>query len=225
MKKNFFSPYVGCNYSQGIKGKNVLVVGASFYCNKTECQFFKKCTDRRKKDSSEYDLKCPEYVGKDMTLHDEPTNCVYDQPYAYGIFGAFLADFLGITQEDLWGRLAFTNYVQFFLPAHNGEYAPTQVSDVSQRDFNAFIDVVRELKPDVVIVWGAIINSFVMEKNPYIVNITELKETENYLCHLKVPGVDHLIAVVNPYHPSSSAWYSNSLKFVKYLDTVLNEQI
>lgn len=45
MNKNFFKPYVGPLYGKGIKGKKILVLGASFYCDKTDCEFFHKCTD------------------------------------------------------------------------------------------------------------------------------------------------------------------------------------
>lgn len=221
MKISFFSPYVGSRYNEGINGKKILVIGASFYCNKTECQFYEKCTDRNRKDSSDYDLKCPVYVGRGMTLHDEPTNCVFDQPYAYRIFGAYVADLLGLSREDLWRRLAFTNYIQFFLPAQEGKYAPTRISDSSQRDFDAFIEVVKELKPDVIMVWGGVINSFIKEKNPYIVSKKELDESEYYICHLRIPQVDHEITVLNPDHPSSSAWFSRLPKFKKYLSKVL----
>lgn len=222
MKKKFFYPYVGCHYLEGINGKKILVLGASFYCNKTGCQYFKRCTDRDKKDSSEYDLICPEYVWKGMTLHDEPTNCVSDQPHAYRIFGANVAHLLSMTQEEFWSCVAFTNYVQFFLPAQKGKFATTRISDVTQRDFESFIEVLTELKPDIVIVWGGVINSFIKEKNPFLLSMSELENSEYYVCHINVIGIDHKITIINPDHPSSSAWFSNLTKFNKYLMDVLH---
>lgn len=223
MQNNFFQPYVGSRYSEGINGKKVLVIGASFYCDKTSCPFFSRCTDRNLKDSGEFDLVCPEYKEKGLVLHDEPTYCVSEQPKPYLNFGANLAEILGMTQEELWERLAFTNYVQYFLPARNG-FAPTRKSDLSQRDFEAFIEVVRVLRPDVIIVWGGVVNSAIKEENPYIVSKSELGVTEYYVCHLNIPGIGHEIAVVNPHHPSSSAWYSDREKFNKYLLDILNSQ-
>lgn len=221
MKKVFFRPYVGSLYDKGVNGKKILVLGASFYCDKTDCEFFHRCTDRKRKDSSEYDLKCPAYIGTGIALHEEPESCVSDQPRAYRLFGDNVAFALGITPEELWDCLAFTNYVQYFLPAEDG-YAETLPSDLSKRDFEAFMEVVQELKPDVVIVWGSVINSPVKENNPYLISGSELEETENYVCHLNIPGVDHEITMVNPYHPSSSAWFSDREKFDKYLLNVLN---
>ena len=37
MRNRFFIPFVGANYSKGIHGKRVLVVGASFYCDQQAC--------------------------------------------------------------------------------------------------------------------------------------------------------------------------------------------
>lgn len=221
MSNLFFKPYVGSLYSKGIKGKRTLVLGASFYCDNTDCEFFNKCTDRSRKDSSEFDMKCPAYEGTGTALHEEPESCVADQPRAYRLFSDNVAYVLGITPEELWDRVAFTNYVQFFLPAEDG-YAETQASDLSKRDFEAFMEVVQELKPDVVIVWGSVVNSTVQENNPYLVSRSELEETDYYVCHLNVPGVDHEITVVNPYHPSSSAWFAEREKFDKYLQNALN---
>lgn len=221
MKNLFFRPYVGPFYDKGVKGKKILVLGASFYCDKTDCEFFHKCTDRSRKNSSEYDLKCPAYADTGTALHEEPESCVADQPRAYRLFGDNVAYALGITPEELWDRVAFTNYVQFFLPAKDG-YAETLISDLSKRDFEAFIEVVQELKPDIVVVWGSVVNSPVKENNPYLASRSELEETDYYVCHLNIPGVNHAISVVNPYHPSSSAWFSERKKFDKYLQKVIN---
>ncbi len=221
MRNAFFKPYVGSLYDNGIKDKKILVLGASFYCDRTDCEFFHKCTDRRRKDSSAYDLKCPAYAGTGTALHEEPESCVADRPRAYRLFSDNMAYALGITSDELWDRVAFTNYVQFFLPASAG-YAETLTSDLSQRDFEAFIEVAQELKPDIVIVWGCVVNSPLKENNPFLVSRTELDETDYYVCHLNIPGLDHDITVVNPYHPSSSTWFSEREKFDKYLLIALN---
>ena len=66
----FFKPYVGTFYNEGIHGKKVLVLGASFYCCKTECPYYKNCTNEDLKDSSPYDELCPFY---DVALHTSPS--------------------------------------------------------------------------------------------------------------------------------------------------------
>ena len=47
MLRTFFKPYIGKFYNQGIKGKKILILGASFYCPKTEYPFFISCTNDR----------------------------------------------------------------------------------------------------------------------------------------------------------------------------------
>jgi len=54
----FFTPFVGLKYNEGICGKKTLVIGASFYCNKTDCKFFGECTNPVNKDSSKFDKEC-----------------------------------------------------------------------------------------------------------------------------------------------------------------------
>ena len=119
--------------------------------------------------------------------------------------------------------MAFTNYIQFFLPGATGKSGETPFSDISARDFEAFIETVDELRPDIVIVWGCVINSSLKENNPYLVSLKELDETEWYLCHILVPGHDHPIAIVNPFHPSSSAWNGTLPILKKYLAMALDE--
>ena len=145
-----------------------------------------------------------------------------DAPTTYQRFAAYMGKHLGTEDYDtVWEYLAFTNYVQFFLPATNGSFRETMWSDLSERDFAAFTEVVQQLQPDIVVVWGNVINSALKERNPYLVDMKELQETEYYVCHLDVPGVNHPVAVINPYHPSSGAWYSDQEKFDNYFSNLL----
>lgn len=221
-KHHFFEPYVGNHYKEGIHGKKILVLGASFYCNCVKCPFFASCTSVILKDSSEFDSKCPEYKSAGKQLHLEPGYCVEDAPTTYQRFAAYMGKHLGTEDYDtVWEHLAFTNYVQFFLPATNGSFRETMWSDLSERDFAAFTEVVQQLQPNIVVVWGNVINSALKERNPYLVDMKELQETEYYVCHLDVPGVNHPVAVINPYHPSSGAWYSDREKFDNYFSNLL----
>lgn len=221
--KSFFHPYIGEQYAQGIQGKKILVLGASFYCNRIECPHFASCTSIVLKDSSAYDSQCPEYMPHNKMLHLEPSYCVEDAPVTYQRFAAYMGTFLEDNDYDnVWNHMAFTNYVQFMLPASNGTFRETSWSDLSERDFDAFIEVLQSLKPDIVIVWGNVINSRVKERNKYLVSLQELQETEYYICHLQLPNMNQQIALINPYHPSSSAWYGAMEQFDKYFTQLLN---
>lgn len=224
MENRFFEPYVGESYAKGIKGKKVLVLGASFYCPHTECEFYGQCTDVGTKDSSAFDSICPLYKPYDKLLHNEPSYSVADSPKTYRTFASCMSRYLG--EDDcaaVWSHLAFTNYVQFFLPASAKGFRETRWSDLSERDFKAFIETLKELEPDIVIIWGCVINSRIKEENEYVIDKHMLRSTDGYLCHMQLPGVAKTISLLNPYHPSSSAWHSTLAEFDRYFIVALHE--
>lgn len=109
MSKLFY-PFIGKDYNQGINGKRVLILGASFYCPKVDCKYYKECTDTKTKDSSKYDMICPEYDKKGLCLHEEPTNSINSEYSTYVTFAKGLAHFIGSNDYiDIWNHLAFTN--------------------------------------------------------------------------------------------------------------------
>jgi len=224
MQRRMFKPFVGSCYREGIRGKKILVLGAGFYCNHADCIYYKQCTDVGRKDSSPYDSICPIYIKVGKRLSNEPSYCIEERPRSYRLFAKALQAFTQTdSYEETWSLLAFTNYIQFFLPGAAGKCSVTPFSDISARDFGAFIETVDELRPDIVIVWGCVINSSLKENNPYLVSLKELDETEWYLCHILVPGHDHPIAIVNPFHPSSSAWNGTLPVLKKYIAMALDE--
>ncbi len=222
MPNQFFHPYIGSRYQSGIRGKRVLVLGASFYCNDIHCPYFADCTNVTHKDSAKYDRICPPYLAAGKQLHNEPTYCVDDMPRTYLNFSQGLQDFLPTNDTaEVWDYLAFTNYVQFMLPAEPTNYRDTRPSDLSERDFLAFIETLEALQPDIVVIWGSVIHSCLKEQNPYLLDKQELFDTEGYVCHIQVPRVRHTIALINPYHPSSRQWYSGLDRFRHYFNQLL----
>ena len=97
----------------------------------------------------------------------------------------------------------------------------TKESDLSPRDFNAFLDVVTELKPNIIIVWGCVVNTPI-KNNKYLIDKEELIKTDGYVCHLSIPNIKHKICIINPYHPSSIRfWYNNLKTFQDHLSEQL----
>ena len=159
MSARFFNPWVGDNYWEGL-GDNkhrVLVLGASVYCtfNGTDnerCPHFDECTDEDAQDSSAFNDCCPhpdyDDDGQAQLLEDYPANCTSRTSSRFSNamerrFGGLLDD------NDFWDCVAFAEYVQFFLPHKN-----TYSSNLSDRDFDAFLETLDELQPDVVVIWG-----------------------------------------------------------------------
>jgi len=222
MTNRFFKPYIGRKYEKGINRKRILVLGASFYCthgpeSDAPCKFFAECTDPVKKDSSKFDICCPFYAESGLKLSEEPSNAIAERYRAYQNFASFMQQFVGDDEEDVWQRMAFTDYVQFFLPT-----VDTKKEYLSQRDFDAFVETLVELRPHVVVAWGMAIIEEIREHNPYLTDFERLKETEWYVCHMQVPHVPHEIALVCSYHPSSVSYWHNDLDtLTKYIKAVL----
>lgn len=228
MGSRFFNPYVGENYEKGICGKRVLVLGASFYCNQKGCEFFNECTSPDIKDSSKFDETCPYYakIEGHPKLSNEPSNAIDDCIKTYKVFAKVMYPFIqnekeydGYDEYSVWDRMAFTDYVQFFLPTKD-----TYPSYFSKRDYNAFIETLKELKPDVVIAWGLPITTEIrdnIENNSMFTDLDKLPESEHYICHMRIEGVDHGITYISCYHPSSmSYWYNNVDTLSTYLRMV-----
>lgn len=227
-KKRFFEPWVPQKYEQGINGKKILVFGASYYCPKVNCPYYKDCTSIEYKDSSKYDERCPVYMATNRSLHDEPSYTT-GETKAYSNFASLFQPY--VKDEDVWEHLAFTNYVQYFLPLSTDAsgknfYGRTLQSHLSDRDFEAFIEVIQELKPDIVVFWGMVIEKPIRnpQLNKYLDGLDEcFNNTEGYICYMKdIPGVDHDVALFNCYHPSSGSWWNSSLEAAaKYLNILL----
>ena len=199
MNDRFFEPFVGARYYEGIRGKKVLVLGASFYCTRKDCAFFKECTNPEKKDSSRFDSICPYNNGS--PLHNQPSD---SGGRAYLVFGRFMQQFVS-DEDDIWQRLAFTNYLQFFSPT-----VITKENYLSKRDFRAFLQTLQELKPDIVMSWGTAILKAIQSDNPYVINNDDLLQSSYYRCHMRLPNDNHSITLVSGYHPSSiKHWYNN----------------
>lgn len=219
-ESRFFRPYVGEKYETGINGKKILVVGASFYCNKNHCPYFSDCTDVVTKDSSKYEDICPEYVAKNLLLSEEPWHEIGNGYRTYKVFANFISQYVGEDDYyEIWNHLAFTNFVQFILPTKD-----TYKSYLSERDFNAFIEVLTELKPDIVISWGVVCLDEIRTNNPYVFDKEDFMESEHYISHMRIPGADHDITLVSGYHPGSRRhWYNNLDDLSNYFQQALEE--
>ena len=212
MKFRFFEPFVGSHYKEGIRGKRVLVLGASFYCTNNECVFFNECTNPEKKDSSRFDSICPHNNGS--ALHDYPSEA---DGRAYQCFNEFMRQF--VDEGDIWQRVSFTNYLQFFSPT-----IITKKKYLSNRDLEAFRETLRELKPDIVISWGTVILESLRDNNPDVIDKEDLPNSNYYICHIKLPDDNHTITLVSGYHPSSRYWKSNLDNLRYYIELALNER-
>ena len=221
----FFKPFIGENYETGLSGKKVFVIGDSFYCaHREDCKYSQECTDMVKKDSSRFDGKCPdaEYSVNGKKLSDASAVELGQMYPSYRRFGEFLSGYVAETDSvSVWDYVAFTNYVQFFVPSATSHSRDA----VSERDFEAFKETVMELKPDVVFVWGTIAGEAIRRgrKEVYDYDTPEFHAKEGYICHLRLDGLDKDVVIINTYHPCNmyGQWSSSLPQLKKYTDEVI----
>ena len=236
MANRFFNPRVGTHYQKGfINGKKVLVLGASHYCllNSPEkgfvCPVWEECTSREIRDSSKFNTCCPAYEANGwikeygVKLEDSAqieVDIFFDAPSSYKTysnFTNFIIDYFGfIDAEEVWDRLAFVNYVQYFLPTT----ATPSFDEGDIKNFEAFLQTLQELHPDIIIVWGTKTRDHL--KKSYIQNMVDklTMRENNYFWDLDYKGKSYII--VNCWHPSDYfRWHGSLDNFYKALKEVL----
>lgn len=235
MKPRFFNPWVGKHYEQGfMNGKKVLVLGASHYClcnDQSEdfhCPVWGDCTSTETRDSSNYNTCCPAYINNrwvedGIKLEDDTITEIenfFDVPSSYKTysnFTNFIIDYFGINDaEDVWNRLAFVNYAQYFLPT----ILTPAFDEKDVRNFEAFLLTLQELKPDIVIVWGTKTRDHFRKQ--YIQKmVSKLTMRENdYFWDLDYKGNTYIL--VNCWHPSDHfRWHGSLDNFYDALKEVL----
>lgn len=219
----FFKPWVPEGYEKGINGKKILVIGASYYCNKFECPFFSDCTSKENKDSSKYDYACP-YVNN-RPLHDEPSYTTSNKIVTYKNFSQIFEPYVP-DGYDIWEEsVAFTNYLQFYLPSNQKD---TIADDITLEDTLAFLQTLKELEPNIVIIWGSPVRNDIHNKlNKFILSNENDDKTGGYICHLKLPETKTTFTLLQLYHPafpSYTFYFKPNIKdAIKYLGIALNE--
>lgn len=214
-KIRFFEPYVGKKYyEEGVNGKKVLVLGASSYCEDETCGIRDKCTNTTAKNSEKANGEVCKYVTPRYNdLSKWPAKAIAERRsnVSHRKFTCFLQAVL--LKENPWDYVAFTNYVQFIIPQKKTEY-----KYLSQRDVDAFKEVVGKLKPDVVIIWGSVVSNKL--KQLFCItpdNKSELKKNDDYLWKTTINNKN--VVMVSLYHPSYepgwSEWLCRACKYVK----------
>lgn len=165
MKKYFFTPRVGKDYEKGFHGIKTLILGSHFYCPYTDCSHLKEeCASSNTIWSM--DAACPCYVGKEDQNYYKLSNSdtievdSYLEGFPYPSLDAFTylmlnkRDYLSEDEKLLfWDQVAFTNYIQHYWP--NGYTPPYEDNEsLFDADYEAFKEVLTELRPQIVIVWN-----------------------------------------------------------------------
>lgn len=147
-----------------------MVVGINHWCTQEVCEHYADCV--LNSNSRKYDKSCQWAVSEvdDTTGYDlryttyEAFNCYFCGFKGYRGFKEFLLYITGTQdcmepeeQKRCWNHLAFYNYIQHFTKmslTHTSMYGVKEALVVKEdEDFCAFLDVLHDLKPKLVIVW------------------------------------------------------------------------
>lgn len=228
-KRYFFKPYEGKFYQKGLlNGKKVMVLGASFYCKEEKCKFYEACTSPYPRRTEEFDKSClAEYHISERPQFEVSE----DGARSYNRFYTFMARYLeergvvGISDfETFWEHVTFTNYIQYMI----GGRTRTSSNDLSDDDLIAFCDAIDEFEPDIVIIWGCVINKPIKykdsdEDDPDFNNDFDESEHRHDLFHWQFHG--RKITFINCYHPSAGIFFGKDEeeKMKKCLDEAFGE--
>lgn len=175
--KYLFNPRITEEWREG----GTLVVGINHWCKQEVCEHYADCV--LNSNSRKYDKICQWAVSEvdDTTGYDlryttyEAFNCYFSGFMGYESFKEFLLYITGTQdcmepeeQKRYWNNLAFYNYIQHFTKmslTHTSMYGVKEALAVREdEDFCAFLDVLHDLKPKLVIVWHKEIKNLLLRK-------------------------------------------------------------
>ena len=201
MEKVFFKPWVGENYdSGGIFSKKILVVGESHYCD--DCE---KCNE-----ANAY-AGCHEFTKNVVKLIIGGVKTRWS-----GTFRKFEKSLVGdrdVSSQQIWQSVAFYNYLQSAVAKARqaGGFADYCKSE------DAFYEVLSDLQPDVIFVWGVTRMYDNMPSKGWEEGEEIVVDGYNVLNGYYTLDNGHHVRAVWVYHPStgySSEWWNKVIKEV-----------
>lgn len=141
MKYVRFEPWKGKNYlTSGLNGKKILAIGESFYCSEEEADKFASALTEK---------VVNDYLairnGEFRENKGEWTNTYLK--FERSLVGE---ETTPERSREIWNSIAFYNYLQIPMSGARESGSPIDYKNAEK----AFFDVINELQPDLIIVWG-----------------------------------------------------------------------
>lgn len=209
MNTGFLKPWFHQEeYVKGILGKKVLVLGASAYCSDIKCPYYNDCAINQ--NTSAHDADCKERHGH--AISESPSfdfsedSEVTSFKRFFELMNQFISEKESKHEYSLESRMAYTNFVQHMI---GGRYI-TLPSDCREEYLEAFEKTLKDLTPDVVIIWGCVVSVPIKNKKTSKGNdkFENTLKDDHYLFQWKnYYGEGKDVTFLNFYHPSSPAFY------------------
>lgn len=202
MENVFFYPRVGKDYNKGFNGVNLLILGESHYCGEG-------CPNC----GNPLNNNCFDFTINALDRYIDYKKGKGEHEYWMNTFTRFTNILLEEQVDNkilinFWDSVIFYNYVQS--STEGPRISPTSIQFEESK--NAFIEVIDEYEPDLILVWG----ERLWNKMPSIgrwgsENI--LDKTNGRFYYYK--GKNKEIPAYCIYHPSSQCFDYNSSKYLK----------
>ncbi len=181
MRNVKFLPWIGAQYTKGVWGRKVMVLGESHYCASPD-----EATPEITRD-----------VIKDLL---DPNSEHEGYKNTYTKFERALAGKVLTPEEKkaLWDSFIFYNYVQ--VPISGARVSPTVQDFLSSED--AFFEVLEEYRPDRIIVWGKRLYNNLPQKGYQLLDITTATGEKIETWAYKTAS-GHVVQVLPITHPSA----------------------
>lgn len=163
-EEEVFEPWIGRDYvSGGILSKKMLIVGASHYCDNVysdeDCDNCDYCKCSR---TCICDCKCSQFTKRviERYLSSDDMHAPWKNTYT-----KFVNSILRITRGEtfhaslddkfsFFHSIAFMNYLQVIEGADSDDKHPELYGQYAEKNLRNFKDVLHDLRPDVIVVWG-----------------------------------------------------------------------
>ncbi len=201
MKNVNFSPWVGKDYfTKGYKGKRVLVLGESHYCN--EQLEGGKCYPICAKEKMREDcFSQTEDVISDFVFYYSGSR--YEQTFLCFERAVLGKELTQKEREDFWQSIVFYNYLQF---CQEGPRKPVKQEYWNNSEL-AFKEILEEYLPDYIIVWGNRLYDGLPDWNGEhaVLTVSENDSTDIWIYTIKGKRIPAM-RVVHPSTPIGKNW-------------------
>jgi hypothetical protein len=210
MSEVYFEPWVGDEYSIGIKGKKIMVLGHNHYCDcrptcqccpVVDCKLFTLGVIKKY-------LEKPYYDSSEDKSRWRLTYNNFEKAF-------FSRDLNDDERRELWNHLLFYNLVQEAMPDPNTIPNREQYANAIE----PFRSILREHKPDVILAWGN--GAYNHTPNDYGVEIESIEYGRVRCIGWRYLGYEHPIDIFKIRHPSRCFSYR---KWNVIINKILNSE-